>query len=182
MKHIALTLVALSIGIVTSLALIEASREAYADPAIALKQAVTIEPMAGSATPAVTVNAGSGATVMVAPPSSALPNPAEHPLQAWDDAKAARKTSWPLAVFAVLVMLGKALAYGRDKLKGMPLLGAAAAWLSVGKRAMLVAGFGTIAAAGYDVLVAGGSLIAALTAGAVAIAGSLHSTTRNATT
>ncbi len=101
-------------------------------------------------------------------------------MAAWDEAKAARKVGWPLAVFAVLVMLSKALAYGREKLKAVPVIGKAAQWLSVGKRAMLVVGFGTVAAAGYDVLTAGGSLVAALFAAGVAVAGVLHSTTKGA--
>ena len=136
-----------------------------------------IEPMsAGSA-------AGSAAVPVapvVASPSSALPNPATSPVAAWDEAKAARKTSWPLLVFALLVMLSKALAYGREALKGLPVVGKAAEWLSVGKRAMLVAGFATVGAAGYDVLMAGGSLVAALIAAGVAVAGALHSTTKGA--
>lgn len=125
--------------------------------------------------------AGSAAAPAATPSRAAdLPNPAEHPIAAWDDVKAAKKTGWPLMIFACLVMLGKALAYGREKLKTMPILGKAAAWLSVGKRAMLVAGFGTVGAAGFDVLASGGSLVAALIAAGVAVAGALHSTTKGA--
>lgn len=121
---------------------------------------------------------GSGATVEQPKPSDAIHNPASEPVAAWDDVKAARKTSWPLAVWAVLAMLGKALAYGSDKLKRVPVLGKLAAWLATGKRAMVVAGIGAVGSAGYDVLVAGGSLVAALIASGIAIAGTTHSTTQ----
>ncbi len=117
------------------------------------------------------------------PPKAAdLPNPAAAPVQAWDDAKAARKVSWPLAVWAALAMLGKALAYGREKLKTVPIVGKAAEWLSVGKRAMVVAAIGTVGSAGYDVLISGGSVVAALVASGIAIAGTVHSTTKGAAT
>ena len=123
-------------------------------------------------------HAGSAATP--AKPSDALDNPVTSPLAAWDDAKAAKKTSWPLAVWAVLAMLGKALAYGREKLKGLPGIGWLARRLAVGKTAMIVAGVGAVGAAGYDVLASGGSIVAALVASGVAIAGALHSTTKGA--
>jgi len=153
----------------------------FASPALAADPIVAADHgSASTAEPTVTINAGSGAVVVLPPKAADLPNPAEHPVAAWDDAKAAKKTGWPLFVFACLVMLGKALAYGREKLKSWPVVGKAAAWLSVGKRAMLVAGFGTVGAAGYDVLIAGGSLVAALFAAGVAVAGALHSTTKGA--
>lgn len=130
------------------------------------------------------VDAGAGSDVAPPPaaaaPSDALHNPATSPVAAWDDEKAARKTSWPLAVWAALAMLGKALAYGRDKLKGLPAIGWIANRLSVGKTAMIVAGIGAVGAAGYDILASGGSLVAALTASAVAVAGAMHSTTQGA--
>jgi hypothetical protein len=117
----------------------------------------------------------------VAPaPSAAAPNPIEHPAQAWTEAKAARKVGWPIAIFLVLVMLSKAVAYGREKFKTWPVIGKAAQWLSVGKRAMIVAGVGAVSAAGYDVLASGGSLVGALVAAGMAFAGWLHSTTKGA--
>lgn len=113
-------------------------------------------------------------------PADALPNPAAHPVQALDDAKLAHKTSWPLAVWACLAMLGKALAYGADKLKGMPLFGWLSAWLAQGKHAMWIAAIGVMGAAGYNTLIAGGTVVAAVVASGVAIAGLTHSTTTNA--
>lgn len=123
--------------------------------------------------------AGSGSSaVVIVKPSDKLHDPTTDPVAAWDDAKAAKRTSWPLAVWCVLAMLGKALAYGRDKLKGVPLLGKLAAWLAVGKAAMVVAGIGAVGAAGFDVLINGGTLTAALVASGIAIAGVTHSTTQ----
>lgn len=110
-----------------------------------------------------------------------LPNPATSPLQAIDEAKEARRTSWPLAMWAVLAMAGKALAYSREKLKGVPLAGKLAAWLSVGKRAMWIAAIGAVGSAGYDVMIQGGSTTAALVAAGMAIAGISHSTTKGVT-
>ncbi len=110
--------------------------------------------------------------------AAALPNPGTDPVAAWNDAKLARKTSWPLAIWGVLAMLGKLLAYGRDKLKGVPLLGGLASWLSKGKHAMIVAAVGAVGAAGYDVLISGGTLVAALIASVIAVAGIVHSTTQ----
>lgn len=126
----------------------------------------------GSAAPAVT-------PAPVAP-HDAVTNPAEHPVQAWDDAKATKKGGWPLVVYFVLVALTKALAYGRDKLQGAPVIGWIARRLSIGKTAMIVAGIGALAAAGYDVLAAGGSIVAALMASGLALAGAMHSTTKGA--
>ncbi len=110
-------------------------------------------------------------------PADTLANPAEHPVQAMDDAKLARKTGWPLAVWAVLAMLGKALAYGADKLKGMPLFGSVSGWLAKGKHAMWIAAIGAMGAAGYNVLIEGGTLVGALIASGMAIAGLTHATT-----
>lgn len=106
--------------------------------------------------------------------SADLPNPVLHPGAAWNDWKATKKTGWPLAVFAGLVFIGKGLAYGKDKLGGVPLLGRLAAWLAVGRRATALAAIGTIGAAGYDVLRSGGSLSAAVIAAGVAFAGLLQ--------
>lgn len=138
-----------------------------------------VDPAEGSAS--VSSAGGSDGLVAAQPaPSAGVTNPAEHPLQAWDDAKAARKGGWPLLVFFALVALTKALAYGRDKLGGVPGVGWIARRLAVGKTAMIVAGIGAIGCAGYDVLANGGSLVAALTAAGLALAGALHSTTKGA--
>lgn len=144
--------------------------------------AVTVEPFKPPEPAASTPGSGSGSEAQLAPAPApkvdSLHNPAAEPVAAWDDVKAARKTSWPLAVWAGLAMLGKALAYGRERLKGVPLLGKLASWLATGKAAMVVAGFGAIGAAGYDILVSGGSLVAALVASGIAAAGVTHSTTQ----
>jgi hypothetical protein len=127
-----------------------------------------------------TAGSGSAAPAPATAPkaSDAIHNPATDPSAAWDDARAAKKTSWPLAVWAVLAMLGKALAYGATALAGVPLLGRLAAMLAKGKAAMVIAGIGAVGAAGFDVLVNGGTLTAALVASSVAIAGVTHSTTQ----
>lgn len=128
------------------------------------------------------VPAGSAVEVAVAPSKvEAVANPARSPVAAWDDVKAARKTSWPLAVWLVLVMLGKALAYGRDKLGKVPLVGKLAAVLAKGKGAMILAAVGAVGAAGYEVLLGGGSWVAALVASGAALGGVISSTTRPAT-
>ena len=107
-----------------------------------------------------------------------IDNPLTSPVAAWDDLKAAKKVSWPMLIWAVLAMLGKALAYGAEKFKTWPVIGKLASWLAQGKRAMVVAGLGALGAAGFDVLASGGSWVAALIASGVAIAGALHSTTQ----
>jgi hypothetical protein len=96
-------------------------------------------------------------------------NPAEHPVQALDEAKAAKTYGWAALAFFVLVSLSKALAYGRDKLAGLPAIGWIAARLAKGKTAMIVAGVGAVAAAGYNILADGGTLTSALFAAAVAL-------------
>jgi hypothetical protein len=113
-----------------------------------------------------------------APPSAAIHDPAEAPLAAWDDAKAARKAGWPVLVFFVLVAISKALAYGREKLASVPLIGKLAVWLSTGKRAVAIAALGVVGVAGYDKLMSGGSLTSALVAAGIAASGLMSSTTK----
>ncbi len=136
----------------------------------------------GSGSGALTA-AGSGsvatpAPVVVVVASDKLHDPAEAPAAAWDDVKASKKVGWPLAVFAALLMLTKALAYSSVAFKATPVLGAAAKWLALDKHAMWVTGVGTLAAVGYNVLIGGGTLVAALFAAAVSGAGLVHSTTQ----
>jgi hypothetical protein len=121
-----------------------------------------------------------GLVTAPAPPSAAVHDPAEAPLAAWDDAKAARKAGWPVLVFFVLVAISKALAYGREKLAAVPLIGKLALWLSTGKRAVALAALGVVGVAGYDKLMSGGSLTSALVAAGVAASGLMHSTTKGA--
>lgn len=116
-----------------------------------------------------------GATVQ---PQGPIADPIAHPAEAWDELRTAKRTGWPFLIWAALAMLGKALAYARDKLAKVPVVGALAALLAKGKGAMLVAAAGAIGAAGYEALIGGGSLIAALYASVVALAGVTHSTTQ----
>jgi len=165
-----LTRIALIIGLVLSLGLIAVDiHNAWADdPPASLS--------VGSA------SSGSADVTAAPAPHDSVANPVQHPAQAWSDEKAARKTSWPLAFWLGAVMLGKALAYGRDKLKNVPLVGKAAQWLAKGKGAMIVAAIVAVGAAGYDVVVGGGSWVAALTAAGAALGGVMHSTTKGAET
>lgn len=130
--------------------------------------------------PALVGDTATAAPPVVAAPIATVTNPAEHPIQAWDEARAAKKSGWAMLVFFCLVALTKALAYGRDKLQGLPLIGWAAKRLSVGKTAMIVAGIGAVGCAGYDVLIGGGSPTAALFAAGAALGGVMHSTTKGA--
>jgi hypothetical protein len=127
--------------------------------------------------------------VSAAPTGSAAPapadtvhNPVTSPAAAYDEVKEAKRTSWPLLVWLALVMLGKALAYSADALAKAPIIGKLAAWLAKGKAAMAVAALGAVGAAGYNVLVNGGTVVAALVASGAAIGGVLHSTTRTPAT
>lgn len=133
------------------------------------------QPAPGSAE----VESGSAAPTK---PSDAVVNPVQHPEQAWDNEKAARKVGWPLAIWLGMVMLGKALAYSRDKLKTTPLIGKLAAWLAKGKGAMILAAIVGVGAAGYNTMMGGGSWVAAIVAAGAAIGGVMHSTTKGADT
>lgn len=119
----------------------------------------------------VAIASSGSATPIAVPYSDRLSNPMIDPFGAWNDFEAARKTSWVLGVFAALVMITKGLAYGKNALQAVPLLGRLAKWLAVGRRAIAVSGLGTIVAAGYDVLVAGGTWVAAVIACSIAAAG-----------
>lgn len=200
-KRILTTILGIALGAFFMLGIVEAGRDARTDSPIQLAQAttptpatggaVTVPPFegsgaaasspategSGSAIPPATVTTTTTTTVA---PHDAVPNPVTSPVAAWDEAKAARKGGWAILVFFVLVALTKALAYGRDKLKGMPGIGWIARRLAVGKTAMIVAGVGAVAAAGYDVIAQGGSVTSALFAAGVALAGALHSTTKGA--
>lgn len=110
--------------------------------------------------------------------ASQLPDLTLHPAEAYSEASKAKNTSWALLVYFALVSLFKALAYAREKLGSVPIVGALAKWLATGKVAMVVAGIGAVGAAGYNVLVNGGTLVAALVVSGSAIAGAMHSTTQ----
>lgn len=154
--------------------------------AFVLASSTARSPSAWADTPADAgvVDAGSAAgsaaasTDEAVKPDATVTNPAQHPVQALDEVKLAKKTSWPLALWLGLVMLGKALAYGRDKLAKVPLVGKLATWLAKGKGAMLVAAIGAIGAAGYNTVIDGGTWVAGLVAAGAALGGVLHSTTK----
>jgi hypothetical protein len=121
---------------------------------------------------------GSTSCSELAPKATDVPNPVTSPVMAWDDVKVAKRTTWALLVWLALVMLGKALAYGRDKLGGVPVLGKLAAWLAKGKGAMVVAAVGAVGTAGYDALMQGGTWVSAIVVSGAALGGVLHSTTK----
>lgn len=127
------------------------------------------------------VTSGSGVAI-VTTPASQLHDPLENPMAAWQDELGARKDGWPVALWAAIAMLAKALAYAErsPKWKGAPVIGPAITWLAIGKRAMAIAAVGVVAPAIYNALALGGSWGAALVAGGMAIAGLTHSTTQPA--
>lgn len=167
------------IAIITAIALLFA----FTAPVFADGGPVTIPPMvdAGAELADASAGSGSGSDVTPAPevkPSDAISNPLEHPAAAVSEAKDAKKYGWAGLVFFVIVALTKALAYAREKLATTPLIGKFAAWLAVGKRAVIIAALGALGVAGYDALVGGGTLVAALFAALIAAAGVMSSTTR----
>ncbi len=117
------------------------------------------------APPAVLLDAGvsdAGSASSAPAPSSQLHDPASDPAGVLSDVKAARK-SWPLLVLVILIGLTKLASYASGKLAFI------GKFLSTGKRAMWVAGLGTLAAVAYDALANGGSLYSA----GAAVVGSL---------
>lgn len=117
-------------------------------PVVALAQPV------GSGS-AVALNAGSAS----ATPADKLHDPTSSPAASWDDVKVAKKVGWPLAVFAVLVMLARLV--GK--------LGGKVSWLAKGKAAVIVGAVGAIAASCYNAAADGGAWTATLMAGAGAL-------------
>lgn len=134
------------------------------------------DPPLAAADAGVTMDAGTASGLPAT--ASQLPDLTAHPVELYSEAKQAKATSWALLVYFALVSLFKAMAYARDKLGSVPVVGALAKWLATGKVAMVVAGIGAVGAAGYNVLVNGGTLVAALVVSASAIAGVMHSTTQ----
>lgn len=109
----------------------------------------------GVTAPTGAFSAADYATLPLAP-ADKLHDPVASPLAAWDDVTAARKIGWPVAVLAGLVMICKGLgAIGRRKGK------IAWAWLGSGKVPIVIGAIGAIAAAAYNALVLGGTLLAA---------------------
>lgn len=106
------------------------------------------------------------------PSAGQLPDPAESPIAAIDDVRLLARTGWAATVFGCLLMLTKLAAYlSASSLQNVPVLGAVAAWLAVGRRTVIVSGLGTVAAAGYNAVLLGGSWAAAAVAAGVALAG-----------
>ena len=127
-------------------------------------------------------SSGSGLTVVVTVPPGQLANPAANPIEAYDEIKTAQRAGWPALLFTILALALKGAAYGYVRLQNVPVLGAAAAWLAVGKRAMAVAGAATVATAIALALTSGTTWTAALMAGALALAGVTKSTVTPAVT
>lgn len=118
---------------------------------------------------------GPGSGAIVSPtPADHLHDPLTSPGEAWADEKIAWTTSWVTGIFAALVLVTKGLGTARTTLRGWPVLGGIAVWLAIGKRAVIVAGVGTVAATAYNALVSGGSWAAAVIAAIVAGVGLLH--------
>jgi hypothetical protein len=101
--------------------------------------------------------AGSAATVAPVPapakPSASLANPATDPIEAWSDAKAAKKIGWVALVFALATMLAMGVGTIGKNISKL-------AWLNKGRAAVVVGGVAAIGAAGFDVAVQGGSPVA----------------------
>ena len=116
----------------------------------------------GSAPIAALMAAGSGSASppsATASPADALVDPTKNPLAAIDDIRAAKKTSWPLAVLVVLIAATKLLSYVGG------VLAPVGKWLATKRNAMIVATAGTMLATAYNTLIAGGSWYAVLVAG-----------------
>ncbi len=103
-------------------------------------------------------SAGSGSAVSL--PSDQLPDAVSNPGKAFDAAKAAQKISWPLAVLAVIIMLGRGVGQLGKKLSWL-------AWLNKGAAAVVMAGIVTVSIAAFNALASGGNWYAVL----VAVAG-----------
>lgn len=125
----------------------------------------------------VVAHANADGSFVCAPPGVALHDPFEDPIAAWSDAQNLRKAGWPFLVFGGLLGVSKALAYFSLKLRNVPVFGVVAKWLAVDKRVVWVAGIGAIGAAGYDVLLQGGTWVAAAFAGVAILIGLVHPTT-----
>lgn len=94
---------------------------------------------------------------------------ATNPGAAWDDLKAAKKVGWPLAIFAALIILARAVSK----------LGSKVAFLGKGKVAVLVGAVGAIAASCYNAAADGGAWTATMVAGVTALGHYLDGTTKS---
>lgn len=93
-------------------------------------------------------------------PTDRLADPTKNPAQALSDIKQAERQGWPVLVFMIGAMLAKLL--GRAKKIAW------LAWLDKGRTAIVVGAVGALLTAGYNAMADGGSLYAALYAGAIA--------------
>jgi hypothetical protein len=110
-------------------------------------------------------HSGSGSGSAASSPASTattLHDPTTDPLGAISDARDAKSKGWPLLVLVVLIALTKSLSFVGGKLAPL------GKFLAKGKNAMIVAGVGTVLAACYNVLAAGGSWYAVLMAAGAA--------------
>jgi len=109
------------------------------------------------------VDAGSASTAAPAP-SSQLHDPTTDPVGAMSDLRAANKQKprWPLLVLIAFMGLAKILPFLGGKLAPI------GAWLSKGKRAMVLAAAAGLAATAYDSLMSGGTWYSAAYAAGLA--------------
>lgn len=97
------------------------------------------------------------------PPNASLDDVVEHPSEAIDDLKQAKKTSWPLFLLALLIIAQRSLAKAAEKWDVKPI-----DWIDshLGKWLVIL---GTVASASFDVVALGGAWISAAYAAAGAL-------------
>ena len=107
--------------------------------------------------------------------AATLHDPTTAPSDAFSDLKLAKTAGWAVLAFAALLMASKVAAKLGSKVLILAKLG-------TGKIAVVIAGVGAIAAAGYDAALGSGSWTAALMAAVVAIAHYFDATPKPAST
>lgn len=113
---------------------------------------------------------GSGSALT---PAQAFPDPISSPMETIDTLRGAKAVSWACLAFALLTVIARVV--GRLG-RGVKQL----AWLGHGKAAVIVGAVGALAAATYNALALGGTLLAAALAGLVALAYYLDATPKAA--
>lgn len=109
----------------------------------------------------VTVDAGSGSgSGSAVTPADSIHDPVSHPAAAYDDLKAARREGWPAVFLLVILYAGRVLGRLGKAFPSVSFL----AKLSEGRLAVIVAGVTTVAIAGYNAAMLGGSAMALVTA------------------
>lgn len=109
------------------------------------------------------IDAGPGSGSAVAP-ADVLHDPVTDPVAAFDDARAAQKIGWPLALLACLIMVARAA-----QTAGKRWSWAWLKWLNTGVRAFVIAGVITVGSAAFNTLALGGTWYAVGLAAAVAL-------------